>query len=218
MHKRFNWTLPGNVSYAVLLRMDSMLVSLLGFAVVMYITPGPNNVMVAASAANHGVRATMPHMLGIVIGFSVMLVLVSGSLGSALVTWPLLLPLFHWGGAAWLAVLAWQIATAPPPGEGSRRRVLGFFGAAAFQWINPKAWLIAAGAAGEYLSPHNPLSLQLARIFVVFLVVGMPCALVWAAIGSGAGRLLHSPARMRAFNIAMALLLVASLIPVLIED
>jgi threonine/homoserine/homoserine lactone efflux protein len=218
VHKRFNWTLPGNVSYAALLRMDSMLVSLLGFAVVMYITPGPNNVMVAASAANHGVRATMPHMLGIVIGFSVMLVLVSGSLGSALVTWPLLLPLFHWGGAAWLAVLAWQIATAPPPGEGSRRRLLGFFGAAAFQWINPKAWLIAAGAAGEYLSPHNPLPLQLARIFVVFLIVGMPCALVWATIGSGAGRLLHSPARMRAFNIAMALLLVASLIPVLIED
>lgn len=198
--------------------MDSALLSLVGFSVAMYITPGPNNVMVAASAANHGVRATMPHMLGIATGFSVMLTLVCAGLGSALVSWPLLLPAFRWVGAAWLLVLAWQIASAPPPGEGGRGRVLGFFGAAAFQWINPKAWLIAAGAAGEYLSPHDPLLMQLARIFVVFLAVGMPCLLVWAFLGSGAGRLLHSPARLRAFNIAMALLLVASLIPVLIGE
>ena len=94
--------------------------------------------------------------------------------------WPLLLPLFRWVGAAWLVVLAWQIAVAPAPGEGGRGRVLGFFGAAAFQWINPKAWLIAAAAAGEYLSPNQPLLLQLARIFAVFLLVGMPCLLVWA--------------------------------------
>jgi len=197
--------------------MDATLVSLVGFSIAMYITPGPNNVMVAASAANHGIRATMPHMVGIAAGFSVMLTLVCAGLGSALVSWPLLLPLFRWIGAAWLAVLAWQIASAPAPGEGRRGRVLGFFGAAAFQWVNPKAWLIAAGAAGEYLSLNHPLAVQLARIFAVFLVVGMPCLLVWALLGSGAGRLLHSPARLRTFNVAMALLLVASLIPVLIE-
>jgi threonine/homoserine/homoserine lactone efflux protein len=198
--------------------MNGALLSLIGFSVAMYITPGPNNVMVAASAANHGIRATVPHMFGIAMGFSVMLTLVCAGLGATLVGWPLLLPAFRWAGAAWLAVLAWQIAAAPPPGEGGRRRVLGFFGAAAFQWINPKAWLIAAAAAGEYLLPDRPLPTQLARIFVVFLLVGMPCLLVWAALGSGAGRLLHSPARLRAFNVAMALLLVASLVPVLIED
>jgi threonine/homoserine/homoserine lactone efflux protein len=198
--------------------MNGALLSLIGFSVAMYITPGPNNVMVAASAANHGIRATVPHMFGIAMGFSVMLTLVCAGLGATLVGWPLLLPAFRWAGAAWLAVLAWQIASAPPPGEGGRRRVLGFFGAAAFQWINPKAWLIAAAAAGEYLLPDRPLPTQLARIFVVFLLVGMPCLLVWAALGSGAGRLLHSPARLRAFNVAMALLLVASLVPVLIED
>jgi len=197
--------------------MNSAFLSLVGFSIAMYITPGPNNVMVAASAANHGIGATLPHMLGIAAGFSVMLTLVCAGLGSALVSWPLLLPLFRWVGAAWLVVLAWQIASAPPPGEGGRGRVLGFFGAAAFQWINPKAWLIAAAAAGEYLSPDRPLAMQLARIFVVFLLVGMPCLLVWALLGSGAARLLHSPARLRAFNVAMALLLVASLIPVLIE-
>jgi threonine/homoserine/homoserine lactone efflux protein len=197
--------------------MDATLISLVGFSIAMYITPGPNNVMVAASAANHGIRATVPHMFGVAAGFAVMLTLVCGGLGSALVSWPLLLPVFRWVGAAWLAVLAWQIATAPAPGEGGRGRVLGFFGAAAFQWINPKAWLIAAGAAGEYLSLNDSLAVQVARIFAVFLVVGMPCLLVWALLGSGAGRLLHSPARLRAFNVAMALLLVASLIPVLIE-
>lgn len=198
--------------------MGSALLSLIGFSVAMYITPGPNNVMVAASAANHGIRATMPHMLGIAIGFAIMLSLVCAGLGSALVGLPLLLPLFRWAGAAWLCVLAWQIAVAPPPGEGERRRVLGFFGAMAFQWINPKAWLIAAGAAGEYLSPNHPLLLQLARIFIVFLAVGMPCLFVWAFIGSGAGRLLHSRPRLRAFNVAMALLLVLSLVPVLIGE
>lgn len=197
--------------------MDNALLSLLGFSVAMYITPGPNNVMVASSAANHGIRATLPHMLGIAFGFSLMLALVCAGLGSALVNWPLLLPLFRWVGAAWLVWLAWQIASAPPPGEGSRRRVLGLFGAAAFQWINPKAWLIAVGAAGEFLSPHQPLIIQLARIFVVFLLVGMPCLLVWALLGSGAGRLLRSPGQLRAFNVAMALLLVLSLLPVLIE-
>ena len=197
--------------------MDTALLSLFGFSVAMYITPGPNNVMVASSAANHGIRATLPHMLGIAFGFSLMLALVCAGLGSALVTWPLLLPLFRWVGAAWLVWLAWQIASAPPPGEGGRRRVLGFFGAVAFQWVNPKAWLIAVGAAGEYLSPHQPLIVQLARIFVIFLLVGMPCLLVWALLGSGAGRLLRSPAQLRAFNVAMALLLVLSLLPVLIE-
>jgi threonine/homoserine/homoserine lactone efflux protein len=198
--------------------MDSMLLSLLGFSVAMYITPGPNNVMVAASAANHGVRATVPHMLGIVVGFAMMLTLVCAGLGSALVSWPLLLPLFRWAGAAWLVWLAWQIASAPPPGQSGRARVLGFAGAMAFQWINPKAWLIAIGAASEYLSPNQSLVAQLSRIFIVFLAVGLPCVLVWALLGSGAGRLLRSPVQLRLFNVSMAVLLVLSVLPVLIED
>ncbi len=197
--------------------MNGILLSLLGFSVAMYVTPGPNNVMVAASAASFGVRATVPHMLGIVVGFACMLTLVCAGLGSALVTYPLLLPLFRWVGTAWLLWLAWKIATAAPPGEGGRGRLLGFMGAVAFQWINPKAWLIAVGAAGEYLSPNQSIVIQLARIFLIFLVVGMPCLMVWALLGSGAGRLLHSPARLRAFNVAMAALLVLSVLPVLIE-
>ncbi len=197
--------------------MDSLLLSLVGFSVAMYITPGPNNVMIAASAANHGIRATVPHMLGIAVGFAGMLVVVCGGLGSALLSQPWLLPAFRWVGAAWLAVLAWKIASAPPPGEGGRGRVLGFFGAMAFQWINPKAWLIAVAAAGEYLSLRQSLPSQLVRIFLVFLVVGMPCLMAWALLGSGARRLLRSPGRVRAFNISMGGLLIASVLPVLFE-
>ena len=198
--------------------MDPLLPSLVGFSFVMYITPGPNNVMIAASAANHGIRATVPHMLGITCGFSGMLVVVCAGLGSALLSLPWLLPVFRWAGAAWLLLLAWRIASAPPPGSGGRGRVLGFFGAAAFQWINPKAWLIAVAAAGEYLSLHQSLVLQLIRIFLVFLAVGMPCLAVWALLGSSARYLLHSPRRVHAFNIAMGLLLVASVLPVLFEN
>ena len=198
--------------------MDSLLLSLVGFSVAMYITPGPNNVMIAASSANHGIRATLPHMLGIAFGFATMLVIVCGGLGATLLSLPWLLATFRWVGAAWLIVLAWQIASAPPPGEGVRGRVLGFFGAAAFQWINPKAWLIAFAAAGEYLSLQQSLPIQLGRIFLVFLAVGMPCLMVWAFIGSGARRLLRSPGRVRVFNIAMGMLLIASVLPVLFED
>ncbi|MGE0222820.1 MAG: LysE family translocator [Acetobacteraceae bacterium] len=197
--------------------MEVSLLSLVGFSVAMYITPGPNNLMVAASTANHGIRATMPHMLGINVGFSVMLVVVCTGFGAMLISWPLLLPLFRWGGAAWLLWLAWKIAASPPPSPTQKGRVLGFLGAAAFQWVNPKAWLIGVGAASEFMAPDQPLFAQLLRIFVVFMAVGLPCLMVWAMIGGGARRLLQSPGQLRAFNVAMGLLLVLSVVPVLLE-
>jgi threonine/homoserine/homoserine lactone efflux protein len=194
-----------------------MLLSLLAFAVTMYITPGPNNVMLASSGANYGLRATLPHMLGINLGFATMLVVVSAGLGSLLLSAPALLPVMRWIGAAWMVWLAWKIASAAPPGEGSRRPLMGIPGAAAFQWINPKAWLIAVAAASEYMLPDQPLGTQLLRIGIVFMAVGFPCMLPWAMLGSGAGRLLRSRAQLRAFNITMALLLLLSLVPVLME-
>jgi threonine/homoserine/homoserine lactone efflux protein len=198
--------------------MDSTLLSLAGFAVAMYITPGPNNVMLASSGASHGVRATVPHMLGIACGFALMLVLVCGGLGSLLLAWPPLLRAMRWIGAAWMLCLAWQIASAPPPGQAQRRNVLGFAGAAAFQWINPKAWLIAVGLASEFTRPDEPLTGQVLRIGLVFLVVAIPCMLPWILAGRGAAQLLRSPGQLRAFNVAMALLLVVSLLPVLVAD
>jgi len=196
---------------------DPALLSLTGFAVAMYITPGPNNVMVAASAAQHGLRATAPHILGIAAGFSLMLVLVTAGLGAVLLSVPGLSTLVRWLGAAWMVMIAWKIATAPPPGGTGARPLLGFGGAMLFQWVNPKAWMIGVGVASQFLDVGEPLVAQLARIFVVFLLVGVPCILPWALLGEGAGRLLRSSHRLRVFNGAMALLLLASLVPLLLE-
>lgn len=195
--------------------MNAALLSLIGFAFAMSITPGPNNVMLASSGANHGVRASVPHMLGISAGFALMLVVVSAGLGSVLQAWPPLLSAMRWVGAAWMLWLAWKIASAPPPGTVAPRGVLGFSGAAAFQWINPKAWLIALGAASEFTQPDLPLGFQAARIGLVFLVVSLPSTFAWVLLGRGAAQLLHEPGRLRAFNITMAVLLVVSLVPVL---
>jgi threonine/homoserine/homoserine lactone efflux protein len=198
--------------------MDGTLFSLVGFAVAMYITPGPNNIMLASSGAAHGLRATIPHMLGVAAGFAFMLVLVSAGLGALLLSWPPLLSTMRWVGAAWMLFLAWKIASAPPIVAAERRNILGFTGAVAFQWVNPKAWLIALGAASEFTRADEPLTGQLLRIGIVFLAVSLPCMLPWIMLGRGAARLLRSPGQLRVFNVAMALLLVASLLPVLSEQ
>jgi threonine/homoserine/homoserine lactone efflux protein len=189
------------------------LLPLLGFAVAASVTPGPNTLMVAAAAANHGVRATWPHMLGITAGFGTMLLLVGLGLAGPFAASPALHAALRWIGAAWLLVLAWRIARAGAPGEGDARPPLGFWGGAAFQWVNPKAWLIALAAIPAFSTPGGDVLAESLRIAVVFTVLSIPCLLVWAGVGAGARSLLHDPRRLRAFNLVMALLLVASLVP-----
>ncbi len=194
--------------------MDTLL-PLLGFAIATSVTPGPNVLMVAASAANHGARPTGPHVLGIAAGFSLMLLIVGLGLSGPFALSETLHRVLKWVGAAWLLILAWKIARAGAPGEGARRPPLGFVGAALFQWVNPKAWMIALAAIPTFTTPGGDHVLESIRIALVFLVVGVPCTLVWVFLGAGAGRLLRTPAALSAFNITMAVLLVASLIPML---
>jgi threonine/homoserine/homoserine lactone efflux protein len=197
--------------------MDDALVSLVGFSVATSITPGPNNVMVAASAANYGMRATVPLIGGIALGFAAMLAVVCLGLAGAISAYPTVSVALRWIMAVWLVVFAWKIANAAAPGNdgGARPRPIGFVGAALFQWVNPKAWLIALGASSEWLLPEHALLPQVALISFVFLAVATPCVSAWAALGGGARQLLRSPGRLRLFNIAMAALLVASVIPML---
>jgi threonine/homoserine/homoserine lactone efflux protein len=190
---------------------------LVGFSVAMTITPGPNNLMVAAAAANNGITDTVPHILGIAVGFTLMLAIVAGGLGGVVEAVPLLHPVLQWVGAVWLLYLAWKIATAPPPSEQRSRPPLGFFGAAAFQWVNPKAWMIALSAASEFVVPGRPLLLEAGRIAGIFAIVAIPCILPWAMLGSGTARILNAPHRLRAFNVVMAGLLVASVVPMLVR-
>ena len=195
------------------------LLPLIGFAVAASVTPGPNVLMVAASAANHGLRAALPHMLGITAGFTAMIVLVGVGLAGPLAASATLHLVLRWVGAAWLLWLAWKIATAPPPAGGQAggqaRPPLGFTGAALFQWVNPKAWMICAAAIPAFTVPGEALLPQVLAIAAAFGAVSMPCLLVWAGLGAGMRRLLSSAARLRAFNLAMAGLLVASLVPML---
>ncbi len=194
--------------------MEIPLLPLIGFAVAATITPGPNNVMVTTAAVNHGVRATMPHIVGIAVGFAVMLVLVCVGLAGVVLQIPLVATLLRWVALAWLVWLAWQIASAPPPGSLGARPALGFLGAMAFQWVNPKAWMICLGAAGAFMAPDGNVLAQGLIIGAVFLAVAVPCILPWALLGAAAARLLQSPGRLRVFNVAMAILLVLSMVPV----
>ena len=198
--------------------MELPLIPFIGFAIAAYITPGPNNVMVSAASGRHGVRATLPHMLGIAVGFSVMVVITGLDLAGPLALYPRAQRVMRWIGIAWLLVLAWQIASAGAPGGGRARPPLGFVGGAMFQWVNPKAWLLMFGVATTWISPAGPLLPQIGIMAVLFFIFGLPCLLFWAALGAGAARLLSHPARLRAFNVAMAILLVASMVPVILEE
>jgi threonine/homoserine/homoserine lactone efflux protein len=188
---------------------------LLGFAFAGSVTPGPNVLMVAAAAAGHGIRATAPHMLGITIGFGGMILLVGLGAAAPLAASPALHAVLKWAGAAWLLWLAWKIATAPPPGEGKSAPPLGIVGAALFQWVNPKAWMLTAAAIATFTKPESPLVPQVIAIAGVFFAVQIPCLLIWAGLGAGARRLLRDDVALRRFNIAMGVLLAISVLPLL---
>ena len=201
------------------------LVSAGAFAVSMAGTPGPNNAMLTSSGSLWGFRRTLPHMLGVSIGFPIMQVCVAAGLGSLLRENPSVLTVMRWLGAAYLLYLAWKIATAHPedesadhPGEPRRnsRHPMSFLQAALFQWVNPKAWLVTLSALATVASvgghPSTPRALILAA---VFLAVTLPITAFWTMVGVGVSRLFTSPRALRGFNVTMALLLVASLVSVL---
>ena len=190
------------------------LLALVAFAFVTSVTPGPNNLMLMASGARFGVRRTVPHMLGVGIGFAVMVLLVGAGLEGVFNALPgagLVLKVLS---VAYLLVLAWRIASAPPPGEGTAEsRPMSFLGAAAFQWVNPKAWAMALTAISVY-APSRGIA-GIAVTAAVFGLVNLPSVGSWTVLGHGMRGLLTNPARMRAFNLVMAALLVASLLPIL---
>ncbi|MFC4166005.1 LysE family translocator [Teichococcus aestuarii] len=191
------------------------LLPLLGFAIAASVTPGPNTLMVAAMAARGGARAPLPAMLGISAGFVVLLLVVALGLAAPLAASPAAQSAMRWVGAGWLLWLAFRIGTAPPPAPGAPARVMGFWAAAAFQWVNPKAWLVGLAAMAAFSVPGEGALAGGLRIALAFGVVSLPCLAVWVALGLGAGRALRTPRAWRVFNAAMGLLLAASLLPLL---
>jgi threonine/homoserine/homoserine lactone efflux protein len=191
--------------------------ALVVFAFVSAITPGPNNVMLLASGLNHGFARTIPHMLGITFGVTFMIALVGVGFAGAFVRIPWLHDAVRIAGILYMLWLAWRIARAGAPVEGTARgRPMTFLGAAAFQWVNPKAWAMFAAAVGAYTVAGEYTSSVLV-IAATFGLVCAPSVAVWALFGVGLRRLLASPGLVRAFNVAMAVLLVASLWPAVVE-
>jgi threonine/homoserine/homoserine lactone efflux protein len=194
-----------------------VLAAMAAFCFVSGVTPGPNNLMLMTSGVNFGFRRTLPHLLGVVLGFCLMVALVGLGLGAIFARVPALLPVMRYLGAAYMLWLAWKIANAGPVREGQTRGApLGFLGAAAFQWINPKAWVIAVSALTAY-SVVDDYRLNVALVAFAYLAVGLPSSGSWALLGSAMRRALSNPTVARLFNLTMALLLLASIVPVLAE-
>ncbi|MEM8687188.1 MAG: LysE family translocator [Pseudomonadota bacterium] len=191
-----------------------LLTALATFAFVTSITPGPNNLMLMTSGANFGFRRTIPHMLGVGLGFVIMVILVGAGLVSVFDAYPVSYTVLKVFSVVYLLYLAWKIANSSAPGEaGGAASPMTFLQAALFQWINPKAWAMALTAVTVY-APSQSLA-AIGLVALVFGLVNLPSVGSWTILGQQMRRFLTDPLQLRVFNISMALLLVASLAPML---
>ncbi|CUX15511.1 MULTISPECIES: LysE family translocator [Agrobacterium] len=191
------------------------LVALVLFAFTTSITPGPNNMMLFASGVNFGFRRTIPHMLGIGAGFLSLLIGVGFGLGALLHSVPVLYTGLKFAGGLYLVWIAWKIGTSRSLSEGSAAsEPMSFLAAAAFQWVNPKAWVMAVTAMATY-TDERQYFLTVLVVGVAFAAVNLPSVSTWAGFGSALREWLAVPVRLKWFNITMAVLLVISLWPML---
>jgi threonine/homoserine/homoserine lactone efflux protein len=191
-------------------------IALLVFAFVTSITPGPNNLMLLASGVNFGFVRTIPHMLGVGLGFVVMLLAVGLGIGAVLAAFPALHTGLKVAGTLYLLYLSWKIAMTRSfdGGSDTQSRPMTFLEAAAFQWVNPKAWVMSVTAMAVYSNPATPL-LSVVLIGLVFGMVNLPSVSTWVGFGTALRGFLSDPGRLKWFNIAMGLLLAATLWPML---
>jgi len=193
-----------------------LLLALILFAFVSSITPGTNNLMLMASGANFGFRRTIPHMLGIGLGFTFMVLLVGAGLVQIFDAYPVSYTVLKVMSVVYLLYLAWKIAHAAPTSAGdpaTSGKPMTFLQAAAFQWVNPKAWTMALTATTAYTPGHTLNAILV--VALVFGAVNLPSVSVWTMLGQQLARILKNPHQLKAFNWIMAALLVASLYPVL---
>jgi len=185
------------------------------FALVTSITPGPNNTMLLASGVNFGFRRTMPHLFGISIGVAILMLCVGFGLGAAFHRMPVLYTILEIASVAYLLYLAWRIGTSGEvKAQGAKPRPMTFLEAAAFQWVNPKAWMMVLTAATT-IRLSADYGMNAAWMAVVFILIGFPCICLWAAFGLGLRRFLSNRRALRIFNVTMAVLLILSLYPLI---
>lgn len=183
------------------------------FAFVAAVTPGPSNIMLTAAGGHAGVVKGLPCLFGVTTGMGLMMFLVPLGLGSLVLEHPLLLKALNWGGAAVLLWLSWRIASSSSGIEAiPETNPVGYVGAAVFQWVNPKSWLVSASAAGTFLRPEagSPV-FQAAWLGGLFLLAALPGCFLWLAFGAAVQHVLHERRRLRIFNIVMGALLALSI-------
>jgi len=192
--------------------------AIIAFAITTCVTPGPNNAMIMACGVNYGVQGSLPHYCGIVLGFPVMVLAVGLGMAQLFELYPIMHIVLKIVGAAYLSYLAYKIASAPVTGPNETEgRPFSFIQAAAFQWVNPKAWVLAVGATVTYTTLGEGYVLQVITIGLIFLLFGAPCIMLWLWGGASLKTLMRNPSYVRVFNISMAVLLMGSLIPVFLE-
>lgn len=189
----------------------SLLGALIGFAFVTSVTPGPNNMMLMASGANFGLRRTVPHMLGVSLGFAVMAATLGLGVDGVFALWPGLGRVLGIAAMGYILWLAWKIAQSGAPRARAVAQPMSFLQACAFQWVNPKAWAMALSALAAY-APGLGGAWVVAGLFAL---VNLPTVSLWAAMGQGLRGALADPVRLRIFNIVMAVALVVTMLPVL---
>lgn len=180
------------------------------YSFVMSITPGPNNVMLTASGAAFGFRRTIPHLLGISAGCGVQILAVCAGLGALFHRWPVLHTVLQWAGAGYLIYLGWTLLGSGEVHESRAARPISFMQAAAFQFVNPKAWVMSLTAVTLFMPTDMNAVTAYTYLIVMMLVVNFPCIAVWAAFGSSLRGFLTVPSRRLAFNVVMAVALAAT--------
>jgi len=193
-----------------------ILTALAAFAFVSSITPGPNNLMLMSSGANFGFKLTIPHMLGVSLGFVFMVCLVGAGLIQIFDIYPISYQILKGFSVLYLIYLAYKIATSKPieDHKPNNTKPFSFLQAAIFQWVNPKAWTMALTAISVY-SPSKSME-SILLVGIVFGAINLPSVGVWTVLGQQLKRFLTSDTKLRMFNITMALLLIASLYPMVI--
>ena len=199
-------------------RVNMEYTALVLFILATSITPGPNNVMILASGANHGFKKSIPHLLGIDLGFPIMMIAVGLGAGQLFQQSPAIFSWLKIIGVIYLSYLAFKIATAPVQNfESIKAQPMTFFQALLFQWVNPKAWIMCIGAVVTFTVADASYLYQVFIIALLFFVLGSPCTISWLWFGSILRRLLLQEKYLRVFNLSMGLLLMTSLIPVISE-
>jgi threonine/homoserine/homoserine lactone efflux protein len=196
-----------------------LIITSLPFLASMGFTPGPNNILVASSGVNFGFRATIPHILGVTVGYPLMLLLVGVGLARIFTDVPQVHTVLKYVCIVYLLYLAWRIAFAPVANAETRRtaKPMTFMQAAAFQWVNGKGWVVALSAVTTYTVVNATLTMQVVALAALALLVTLGSVTTWTLFGAFLRRYLHTERRRRIFNYSMAGLLVASILPVFWE-